>query len=378
MNIMAIIAATALQIVGSTGERKIITGNADSIAKPVIKKSDYTYRGGFLGIHYTSQQALTNSLKDSNRYNAGLNLQIMSRNLMHKSPIGGYVGLDWGMQFYGKGNKTNVQLNSNNGDSGWTRLSTFSMDFFARGHIEYAKYKLIPYMNFFAGPRFYSTNQKVKSYIPLANTESSDLINAATSMSFMAGAGAGLRWRITDVVSLDTRFDWMSGSNTKIVDLDKSTFNGLSYNLVKKSVAPEYYQVKVGLLFNLGNDENYEPAKTTQTTYREPQYIYTQPTYQYFDSNSNTWKELPMCPCNCDSTGKKISPSNIRRVTPTAPAKKVKRIRNEETQPQEDPSGSSNGGSTRPPAGSGSTPVPTGKGAFPGIKPGGSGGKIKS
>ncbi len=348
-------------------QKPAIKKSSDSTTRPVVKKSDYTFRDGFIGIHYTSQHALTPALKDSDRYNAGFNIQLMSRNLLPASPFGGYLGLDWGMQFYGKGNKTNVQLNTNNGDSGWTRLSTFSMDFFARGHIEYARYKLIPYVNFFAGPRFYSTNQKVQSYIPLANTESSDLINAATSMSFMTGAGAGLRWRISDVVSLDARFDWMSGSNAKIVDLDKSSFNGLSYNLVKKSVTPEYYQVKFGVLFNLGDDENYEPATNTQTTYREPQYIFTQPTYQYFDSSTNTWKELPMCPCNCDSTGKKISPTNIRRVTPKAPAREYKRTEDNETQPQ-----------NRPPAGSGSSPAPTGKGSFPGIKPSGSGGKIKS
>lgn len=367
MSIITIFATSALLLTGRPNEDNTSMMHADSI-KPAVKKNDYTFRDGFIGIHYASQQALTPSLKDSDRYNAGFNLQIMRRNLLPVSPFGGYVGLDWGMQFYGKGNKINVQLNTNNGDSGWTRLSTFSMDFFARGHIEYARYKLIPYANFFAGPRFYSTNQRVQSYIPLANTESSNLVNAATSMSFMTGAGAGLRWRITDVVSLDARLDWMSGSNAKIVDLDKSTFNGLSYNLVKKSVSPEYYQVKFGILFNLGNDENYEPAKTTHSTYREPQYIYTQPTYQYYDSISKTWQELPMCPCNCDSSGKKISPTNIRRVTPKAPAKKYESPENNKNQPQ-----------NRPPGGSGSSTSPSGaKGAFPGIKPSGSRGKVKS
>lgn len=378
MGIISIFTASALLMTGSGGYKQVefLPVASDSAAKPEVKRSDYTYRDGFIGIHYTWQEAVTPALKDSNRYNAGFNIQLMSRNLLKPSPFGGYLGLDWGMQFYGKGNKTNVQLNTNNGDSGWTRLSTFSMDFFARGHIEYARYKLIPYVNFFAGPRFYSTNQKVQSYIPLANTESSDLINAATSMSFMTGAGAGLRWRISDVVSLDARFDWMSGSNVKIIDLDKSTFNGLSYNMVKKSVSPEYYQLKFGVLFNLGDDENYEPATNTQTTYREPQYIYTQPTYQYFDSSSNTWKELPMCPCNCDSAGKKISPTNIRRVypanirsvSPTAPAQQEGGKSEIETQPRNRPSG----GSSRP------TRSGSSKGAFPGIKPAGSGGKIKS
>jgi hypothetical protein len=345
---------------------------ADSTAKSAKKKKDYTFRDGFAGIHFTSQHPISDALKDSNRYNAGFNLQLMSRNLLKTSPFGGYLGVDWGMQFYGKGNKTNVQLNTNNGDSGWTRLSTFSMDFFVRGHVEYARHKLIPYVNFFAGPRFYSTNQKVQSYIPLANSESSDLINATTSVSFMTGVGAGMRLRISDVVSLDARFDWMNGSGVKLTDLDKSSFNGLSYNLVKKSVNPEYYQLKFGVLFNLGYDEEYVPTTTTNNTYREPQYIYTQPTYQYYDSSSKTWINLPMCPCNCDSTGKKINPNNIRRVNPAPP------VNNEggsnkgwEPQPEIRRSGGSGGGSLPTPSGGG-------KGAFPGIKTGGGGVKVKS
>lgn len=367
MSITTFITASALFMTG-LGEQNYLAVSADTSVKPVTKKSDYTFRDGFIGIHYAWQEPLTPALKDSNRYNSGFNLQFMSHNLLSASPLGGYLGFDWGMQFYGKGNKSNVQLNTNNGDSGWTRLSTFSMDFFARGHIEYARHKLIPYVNFFAGPRIYSTNQKVKSYVPLANTESSDAINAASAVSFMTGAGVGMRWRISDAVSLDARYDWMSGSDVKLVDLDKSTFNGLSYNLIKKSVTPEYYQVKFGFLFNLGQDENYEPTKSTQTTYREPYYIYAQPSYEYYDSSSNTWKELPMCPCNCDSTGKKISPTNIRRVTPKVPAKQQDEI---EAQPQTRPSGGSRGGSS---------PIRSGgsKGSFPGIKPGGGGVRIKS
>lgn len=379
MGIISIFTASALLMTGS-GEYqqgKFLPVASDSAAKPVVKKSDYTFRDGFVGIHYAWQEALTPALKDSNRSNAGFNLQLMSRNLLPASPIGGYVGLDWGMQFYGRGNKTNVQLNTNNGDSGWTRLSTFSMDFFARGHVEYARYKLIPYVNFFAGPRFYSTNQRVKSYIPLANTESSDAINAASAVSFMTGAGAGMRWRISDVVSLDARFDWMSGSDVKLVDLDQSTFNGLSYNLLKKSVTPEYYQLKFGVLFNLGDDDDEnEHKQSASNAYREPQYVFTPPTYQFYDSSSKTWKDLPMCPCNCDSAGKKISPTNIRRVypakirsvSPTAPAQQEGGKSEIETQPRNRPSGGS------------STPTRSGssKGSFPGIKPGGSGVKIKS
>jgi len=102
MSITTFITASALFMTG-LGEQNYLAVSADTSVKPVTKKSDYTFRDGFAGIHYTSQHALRPALKDSNRFNAGFNMQLMSRNLLPASPFGGYLGLDWGMQFYGKG-----------------------------------------------------------------------------------------------------------------------------------------------------------------------------------------------------------------------------------------------------------------------------------
>lgn len=347
---------------------------------PVFPKGkSYAFQDGFIGIHFTWQEPITERLRDSNRQNAGFNLQFMSRNLSKVRPFGAYLGLDWGMQFYGHGPKTNVQLNTNAGDSGWTRLSTYSMDFLARGHFEYARFRVVPYVNAFAGPRLYSTNQRVSSYLPLKDNESTDHSNAATSFSFMYGAGAGLRVRISDVVSLDARMDWMTGTPVNMVDLDKSSFNGLNYSLSRYKVTPEYYQFRFGVLLNVGDDKSDDDHRHARD-YTDPIPSY-QPepstVYEYYDSTAGKWLEIPMCPCTCDSTGKQIDPSRIRKsyrrssrdidnerpsspiIYPSIPSAPV-------------PSGRRRGSGIGP-----SLPSGGGRGSFPGISPGGGGGGIK-
>lgn len=360
--------------------------SADSSVRKPFRKY-YPYFDGFIGIHFTSQRPITLLPQDSNRQNAGFNVQFMSNDLLNTFPWGGYLGFDFGMQFYGRGQRTNVQLNTNSGDSGWTRLSTISFDFLARGHVEFATGKVIPYVTAFAGPRLYSTNQRVQSYLPLKETESGSSNNAYTTLSFMYGVGGGLRVRLSDVVSLDFRGEYMAGTPVNLVDLDKSTFNGLTYDLKKYKMNPEYLHLKFGVLFNLGSDENFDTHN--QTVYRQPNYIYqnneTRQEYEYYDSSTGKWIALPMCPCNCDSTGKKIDPSLIRKKT------------TEGSGSYRNGSSYQSGWELSPPAVRGSSPSsgrvrrsgsswPTpsapsgsGKGSFPGIKPSSGGGiKIKS
>jgi hypothetical protein len=318
-----------------------------------------TFNSGFIGIHFTRQLPLEAQLKsmDSLRQNAGFNFQFMSRNLFPSPLVGGYMGFDFGMQFYGRSKNNPVVLNNTTQDSGYTRLGTLSLDFLVRGHIEFGQYRLKPYVNVFAGPRIYSTNQHVASYLSLKNNESSTDHNASSAVSLLYGAGVGLRYRVSKVVSLDVRGEYMNGTAVNLVNMDKSKFNGLSYDLNKFTVNPEYLQWKVGLLFDLSEDDSKEEnSQQSHTNYER------QPVYYYYDSVQK--RNIPLCPCNCDTADKKS---------------------NSEVEP--DPLGvqPNTGGTLRSgnskilfipgtgfPTGSGSSGSgSSGKGSFPGIKTGG-------
>ncbi len=284
----------------------------------------------FIGLHFTAQRP-----RNLDSLSAGFNLQFMSGNRIESKTIGVYLGLDWGMQFYGSGKKSNVVLNNVTQDSGYTKLSSHSMDFLGRAHFEYAKFPLIPYINFMAGPRIYSTGQTVASYMTLKQAESNTVNNAHTSVSMLYGFGLGARLRLSSVVSLDARYEWINGSPVRLVDLNQSTFNGMSYNLKINKIAPHLEQFKIGLIFNLS--ERDVDKKLVHDGYFK---TYTIDSVQVNASDSNTI----ILPCPCAPCEKQviIYPGQNNTQTP----------------------GSNNNHNS-------STPINTGgsRSSFPGIKP---------
>lgn len=323
--------------------------------------ADYTtFRGPFMGFHFTLQNPETPELMDSLRQNAGFNWQLMSSNLLKRSDFGAYMGFDFGMQFYGHGKNYGVVLNNTELDSGFTRLNTVSLDFFLRGHFEYAKFRIKPYVNAFAGPRLYATSQYTEAYHHKTNYDNSSSNNAATSGSLMYGAGVGARYALSKHVSLDFRYEFMQGTETRLVDLNQSSFSGISnFNLSKINVTPAYSQWKFGVLFDLWDGEtekDYEPNKNNEVTEVTEYYYYDSSSQQYIKVNCKC-KQTPVS----DTTGSQAQnrPTPFEPVpTTTTPGKTRKSgwI----------PSGGSSGGSSG------------GRGSFPGIKPGGGGGTIRN
>ena len=251
----------------------------------VVDNSNKTISNGFIGMHFTAQK---NRGGDSSH--AGFNIQFMSGNRLQNDYWGLHGGIDWGMQFYGKSKKSNVALNNLRSDSGFARLRSHSMDFLGRGHLEYARYALIPYFNVVAGPRIYATNQQVSSYVPLKETESSASNNVHTSVSMLYGFGAGLRLRISPVVSLDARYEWINGSKVKQVDLGNSTFNGLSHELKYYTSKPRQEQFKFGILIDL-SETQYEKKLIKEGYYK----VTTIDSLQIDAKDSNKI----YLPCNC-------------------------------------------------------------------------------
>lgn len=251
----------------------------------VVDNSQKTVNNGFIGIHFTGQRN-----RGADTGSAGFNLQFMSGNRIQHKYWGLYGGIDWGMQFYGKSKKSNVALNNTRADSGFARLRSHSMDFLGRGHLEYARFPLIPYINVMAGPRIYATNQQVSSYVPLKETESSQSNNVHTSATMVYGFGAGLRLRVSPVISIDARYEWINGLKVKQVDLSNSTFNGLSHELRYYTSKPRQEQFKFGILFDI-SETQYEKKLIKEGYYK----VTTIDSLQIDAKDSNKI----YLPCNC-------------------------------------------------------------------------------
>lgn len=271
-----------------------------------VKSSKNSQHHGFawqrnhVGLYFTIQNHENMKSVIGSTQSFGFNFKLMSSNhLKNTNNIGWYHGLDWGMQFYDRGERTNVILNTTNGDSAWTRLGMHHNDFFLRGHFEISYGRVVPYLTYFGGPRIYSTNQKVKSYLPLKEQESSDIHNVGRAAGLVGGIGLGTRIAFSKNVSLDFHAEAGRGTEVNLVNVNTSQFVNLNYRVQKQRVGVDYYQFKFGFLFSFEESEEDEEEYTPYNN-RYPQQN-TAPVFIY-DSVTKTYKACTPCPCQCDST----------------------------------------------------------------------------
>lgn len=315
---------------------------------------------GFIGLHIT-----TENQRRSRDLSAGFNLQVMSGNKLPSAGIALHGGLDFGMQFYGSGLRSNVALNTSKSDSAYSRIQNYSTTLLGRLHLEFAASKtVVPYLNLMAGPRIYSASQVIRSYRNLTEYENRTSNSLHNSVSLLYGIGAGLRFRLNHTVSLDVRYEYINGSRVERLDMNKTTFNGVNYDKVMRQEKPRLEQFKVGLLFNLTGREYEEKVS-------EEGYMKVVSVDSIIISEQDSGLIILPCPCavDCDKkkNGNTESKGNNDAAAKEAP-RPIQSIPSEEEKPyiiRPNSSGSGNNGGNSGGSGSGSG----GKKSFPGVKP---------
>jgi opacity protein-like surface antigen len=224
----------------------------------------------------------------------GFNIQSMSGNLIKHNRIGIYGGLDWGMQFYGRTPNMNVALNTSNGDSGYTRLRNNAMDFVLKSQLEYSTKYFAPYITAGAGPRLYYTGQKVKSYLPIKDVEPSDRNTLVARLSMIYTIGAGARIKLAPRVALDLRYELTKGQQTQVMDLNRTTFNGLKYNEVMKDYTPNYHSFRLGLTIDV-SEENCKDREVKRTYWKST--VIDSTVVNNINDSSIIVLPCPKCPC---------------------------------------------------------------------------------
>ncbi len=248
----------------------------------------------WFGFYYNQQQ-----LQKDSSISHGFNIQFMSGNLVKNNRWGIYGGLDWGMQFYGRTPNENIALNTVNGDSGYTRLRNNAMDFVLKGQLEYNTKYIAPYITAGAGPRIYYTGQKVKSYVPLKDVESSDRHGLATRVSMVYNVGVGARIKVAPRVAIDLRYDITRGQKTEVMDLQQTTFNGLKYNEVLKDYNPNYHSFRIGVTLDV-SETRCKERKLISSEWRSV--VLDSTVIKNISDSSIVVLPCPTCPCEKQGT----------------------------------------------------------------------------
>ncbi|MDZ4756665.1 MAG: hypothetical protein SGJ10_00820 [Bacteroidota bacterium] len=274
--------------------------NPDSakLANLVLGNKRYRYDKPWLGFHLTGMVPL-GMKNDSGNYRyrpgIGINLELMTGDILKAKYIGVSVGGSMGFLWNGQSRKQNVTLATPNNDSGYTRLynMNFHMDLIARA--EFGNRRLKPFVDGVIGLRNMSTFQTVNSYETIQGYEETTNTQLS-SWALQYGMSAGLRWHWIPGVSVDLRGTLYSGTNINFIDVKRTPFNGstASYNPVINTTPSNMFVLRLGLLFDL-DEMSYSQQKTkhnfnTSTSSYPQRYTKSTPVYDNKNDGNNGGK----------------------------------------------------------------------------------------
>lgn len=340
-----------------TSEEVLASPDTAKFFKTVVSRTwaDTTYKyeyyrpsrdieEAWIGLYYTNQQ-MENSYdwQQIGRHaeTHGFNVQFMFGNVLPGENLAVFAGVDWGMQFYGRSDNSEVLINSVNEDRGLTFLRSHSNDVFVSGQIEWAEFRVVPYLTGSIGTRILTTGQTTRALLASTEYESTQDNAVQTRATLGLKAGAGVRFKLSPHVYFDSRYEIIQTGNLNTVDYNNTAFNGLDYDLGLKKIDLNAGQFRFGFVFDVSSEESNKvvdvPGHWEETT----QQLYADP--------ADSTKVFVPCPCDKPKTKKRSNRTSTPRNEPTDEQKR---------------SPWNQGGIFSPGSGSGGS----GKGDFPGVK----------
>ncbi len=243
------------------------------MARLILGNKRYRYDKPWIGIHLTGMMPLGAMLDSGYRPGIGMNLELMSGDILKAKYMGLSLGGSMGFLWNGQGRKQDVILATPNNDSGYTRLYNmgFHLDFIARA--EFGNRRLKPYFDGVLGVRNASTFQSINSDQTIQGYQGSTN-TMLTSWALQYGISAGLRWHWVPGVSVDLRGTLYSGANLNFIDVKHTAYNTSTASFTPNThTAPgDMFVLRLGLLFDLDEmeyDHNSKNNYSTTTTYQQ-------------------------------------------------------------------------------------------------------------
>lgn len=251
-------------------EENTVEPDSIKIRRIIIGNRKYRYDKPWIGFHLTGMMPLGTLLDSGYRPGIGMNLELMSGDVLKSKYIGVSFGGSIGFLWNGQGHKQDVTLATPNNDKGYTRLYNmgFHGDFIAR--MEFGNFRLKPYIDGTLGIRNMTTYQSINSYQTIQGYDNTtETIYSSWALQY--GMSAGLRWHWMPGVSVDLRGTLYKGGNIGFVDAKHTPYNANMGAFVPRvQTAPsEMFVLRLGLLFDL-DELSYESNHRTYNNNSAP------------------------------------------------------------------------------------------------------------
>ena len=242
-------------------------------------------------------------------------------------------GLGMGFNQFSNGDRYNVALNTIREDSAFTQVKNNTFHLYSILRYEFQLGRFYPFLGMQGGVSFYNSNQHTETYVPITDYESIGTADIHNSVAGYLSTEIGLRFRLNTGVNMYVSYIDKRGSDLEIIDVENSTFNGLSFNGELRDVKYNTNQWKIGFLFDLSTNK-YEKRKIKEGYYDTSIVIQSLnqpcppcPCEEDEDSQDNgtsIFRGSNSSPSRTNNSPATISPKSFPGVKPPAPPSKPK------------------------------------------------------
>jgi|GEM_PF-2294255 len=209
----------------------------------------------YIGLGFIGSSALNEFCDSSYRNGYGFNMEFFSNNLLPKSvnPNAFDLRFGAGFDFQGAGNeKRSVILNTPNSDPGEEKYSNTHLGFRGTMRMTFmGEQKFSPYIDGFVGVRGFYTHRSlsIDKENPEYETNTSEQVIGKWTTRY--GASVGAMYKLTRIISIDTRITYSAGSNADWINLNSviREDNTVSYRMSNSFT--DLFMYNVGFVFRI-------------------------------------------------------------------------------------------------------------------------------
>lgn len=227
-----------------------------------------------------------------------------------KSMISNWGNINWGLGMgfnqFSNGDLHNVALNTTREDSAYTHVKNNTLHLYSTLRYEFQLGRFYPYLGMQGGVSFYNSNQYTETYVPITDYEAFGSIDLHNSVAGYLSTEIGMRVRLNTAISMYVSYIDKRGGDLEVIDVNNSTFNGLSFDGVVRDVKYNTNQWKIGFLFDLSTNK-YEKRVIKEG---------------YYDTSIVVLpKNQPCPPCPCEEEDSQDRGSSIYRGSGSSPSR---------------------------------------------------------
>lgn len=213
--------------------------------------SEFASAQPYLGFHYGRPMPLNQLCDSSYRNGHGFGFDIMSKNILRRSPLDFRLGTSF--EYYSHGTESrDIVLNTPNNDPGISSIQNTHMGILLNARLSFLNESFAsPFIDGFLGPRIFKSTQSILPKADAIDGFESSHNTVFNTTAFHYGLSLGMLFNFHESFAVDTRITYSDGSQASWVKLQSAELDGNRMNYTSTNTYTDLFVFRVGVIIRL-------------------------------------------------------------------------------------------------------------------------------